>query len=317
MRMHRVLLGAFWLVLVASVLPGCDSGKGVTDPAIQHATLRIVNLIPNASGPLNVSVDGNTLVSGLGFEQLTQYQTIDSGLRLIEVSVAGGASNIISTAFVFVGTLNYTLLVYGTAAEPTTFLVADTIVDPGAGNWNLRVINAAGSGYSVDLYVTVPGANINTAAPSVTGVSVGAASAVVTLPAGNVQIRVTRSGTKDVIYDSTPQSISERASIEAVVYTRTSKLAVTLLNLDSTGTSITAPNLLALFKVVNGSSVPSPLNVLSIRTCCCPTSRLPAPHLSVNDRGRSDGGTEATATPGAALLTLMPTLGPGTGRRSS
>ena len=72
--MHRVLLGAFWLALVASVLPGCDSGKGVTDPAIQHATLRIVNLIPNASGPLNVTVDGNTFVSGLGFEQVTQYQ---------------------------------------------------------------------------------------------------------------------------------------------------------------------------------------------------------------------------------------------------
>lgn len=315
MHMHRVLLGAFWLALVASVLPGCDSGKGVTDPAIQHATLRFVNLIPNAGGPLNVSVDGNTLVSGLGFEQVTQYQLIDSGLRLIQVSVAGGASNIVSNSFVFVGTLNYTMVVYGTAAEPTTFLVADTIVDPGAGNWNLRVINAAGSGASVDLYVTVPGADINTAAPSVAGVSVGAASAVVTLPAGNVQIRVTTTGTKDVIYDSTPQSISERASMEAVVYTRTSSklVGVTLLNLDNTGTSITAPNLLARFKVVNGSSVSSPLNVFVDSNLLL--SNIPfagASSYQSTTSGTPTVAIEATATPGAALLTLMPTLGPGT-----
>jgi hypothetical protein len=138
---------------------------------------------------------------------------------------------------------------------------------------------------------------------------------VVTLPAGNVQIRVTRSGTKDVIYDSTPQSISERASIEAVVYTRTSSklVGVTLLNLDSTGTSITAPNLLALFKVVNGSSVPSPLNVFVNSNLLL--SNIPfagASTYQLTTAGAPTVAIEATATPGAALLTLMPTLGPGT-----
>jgi hypothetical protein len=96
MRMPRVLLGAFLAGPVAFALPGCDSGKGVTDPAIQHATLRIVNLIPNAGGPLDVSVDGNTLVSGLGFEQVDAVSIDRQRLTLIQVSVAGGASNIIS-----------------------------------------------------------------------------------------------------------------------------------------------------------------------------------------------------------------------------
>ena len=40
MRMHRVLLGAFWLSLVAVAVNGCNSGKGVTDPAVQFAMLR-------------------------------------------------------------------------------------------------------------------------------------------------------------------------------------------------------------------------------------------------------------------------------------
>jgi hypothetical protein len=315
MRMHRVLLGAFWLALVVAVLTGCNSGKGVTDPAVQHATLRIANLIPNASGPLNVSIDGNTLVSGLGFEGLTQYQLIDSGSRVIQVSVAGGASNIITNTLIFTGTINYTLVVFGTASEPTSFLVADTIVDPGAGNFNLRVINAGASVAAVDVYVTAPGANLNAAAPGIAGVSVGAASAVVALPAGTVEIRVTPTGTKDVIYDSTPQSISERASIEAVVYTRTSSklVGVTLLNLDSAGTSITAPNLLARFKVVNGSSVSSPLNIFVNSNLLL--SNIPfagASSYQLTTAGAPTVAVEATATPGAALLTLMPTLGPGT-----
>jgi trimeric autotransporter adhesin len=312
MRMHRVLL---WLAVVASVLTACSSGKGVTDPAVQHAALRIVNLIPNASGPLNVSVDDNTLVSGLAFEGLTQYESIDAGSRVIQVSVAGGVSNIVSTTLSFTGTNNYTLVVYGTAGEPTTLLVTDTVVDPGAGNFNLRLLNAAVTVAAVDIYVTAPGADLNAAAPSIGGVSLGSASAVVTLPAGNIEIRVTPTGTKNVIYDSTPQSISERASIEAVVYTRTSSrlVGVTLLNLDSAGTSITAPNILARFKVVNGSSLASPLNVFVNSNLLL--SNIPfggASSYQLTTAGAPTVAIEATATPGAALLTLMPALGPGT-----
>jgi hypothetical protein len=315
MRMHRVLLGSFWLALVFLALSSCDSGKGVTDPAVQHATLRVVNLIPNASGPLNVTFDGNTLVSGLAFEGLTPYQSIDAGSRVVQVSVAGGTSTILTNTLTFTGTLNYTLIIYGTAAEPASFLVADTIVDPGAGNFNLRVINASGGVNVVDVYVTVPGANLNAAAPSVAGVDVGAASAVVTLPAGNVEIRVTAAGTKDVIYDSNPQSISERASLEAIVYTRTSSklVGVTVLNLDSAGTSITAPNLLAQFKVINGSSVPSPLNIFVNSNLLL--SNIPfggASSYQLTSAGAPTVAVEATATPGAAVLTLTPTLSPGT-----
>ncbi|HEV2042279.1 MAG TPA: DUF4397 domain-containing protein, partial [Casimicrobiaceae bacterium] len=201
MRMHRVLLGAFWLTLAVVGLTGCNTGKGVVDPAVQHATLRIANLIPDASGPLNVTLDSNTFVSGLNFEALTQYQQIDSGSRVIQLSVAGGANNIISTTLNFTGTINYTLVAYGPVAEPTVVLIGDVTIDPGAGHFNLRLINAAAAGVSaVDIYVTAPGANLDATAPSIAGVRLGAASGFVTLPAGNVEIRITPANTKEVIY---------------------------------------------------------------------------------------------------------------------
>ncbi|HEY8622343.1 MAG TPA: DUF4397 domain-containing protein [Casimicrobiaceae bacterium] len=315
MRMHRVLLGAFWLVLAVVALTGCNSGKGVTDPAVQHAMLRIANLIPDAGGPLNVTLDGNTFVSGLNFEGLTQYQQIDSGARMIQVSVAGGANSIISTTLNFTGTINYTLVTSGPVAAPTSFLVGDTTTDPGAGNFNLRVINAATGVPAVDVYVTAPGANLDTAAPSIAGVSLGSASRFATLPAGNFEIRITPANTKEVIYDSTPQSFSERAQVEAVVYTRASSklVGMTLLNLDSAGTGTANPNLLSQFKVINGSSVPSPLNVFVNQNLLL--SNIPFAGASSYQKTLAGSPTvsiEATATPGAALLTLMPTLGPGT-----
>jgi hypothetical protein len=323
MRMHRVLLGAFWLSLVAVALTGCNSGKGVTDPAVQFAMLRIVNLIPDAGGPINVTLDGNTFVSGLNFEALTQYQQIDSGTRAIQVSIAGGASNIISIALTFTGVTNYTLVIYGPAGAATSLLVSDACpsngqdicADPGAGNFNLRVTNAATSGAAVDVYATAPGANLDAAAPNIAGVSVGTTSAFSTLAAGNLEIRVTSSGTKEVIYDSVPQSFSERSQVEAVVYTRASSklVGVSLLNNDSTGTSITSPNLLSQFKVINGSSVPSPVNVFVNQNLLL--SNIPfggASSYQKTATGSPTVSVEATATPGAALLTLMPTLGPGT-----
>jgi hypothetical protein len=168
---------------------------------------------------------------------------------------------------------------------------------------------------AVDIYVTAPGANLDAAAPSIAGVSLGAASGFVTLPAGNVEIRITPASTKEVIYDSTPQSFSEHTKVEAVVYTRASSklVGVTLLNIDNTGTSIASPNLLAQFKVINGSSVPSPLNVFVNQNLLL--SNIPFGGASSYQKtlaGARTVSVEATATPGAALLTLMPTLGPGT-----
>jgi hypothetical protein len=315
MRMHRVLLGAFSLAFAVVALTSCNTGKGVVDPAVQFANLRIANLIPDATGPINATIDTKTFVSGLNFEGLTQYQQIDSGTRVIQLSVAGGATNILSTTFNFVGTINYTLLVFGTVGEPTSFVVSDATIDPGAGNFNLRVINAATGVPSVDVYVTAPGASLDTAAPTVPDTSLAASSGFITLPVGNLQIRITPVGTKEVIYDSTPQSFSEHSNVEAVVYTRTSSklVGLTLLNLDGSGTSSTKPNLLSQFKVINGSSVPSPLNVFLSQNLLL--SNIPFGGASSYQKTASGAPTisiEATATPGASLFTLMPTLGPGT-----
>jgi len=315
MRMHRVLLGTFWLALSAAGLTGCNTGKGVTDPAVQFANLRVANFIPDASGPLNVTLDAGNFASGINFETVTQYAQISSGTQAIQVSVAGSANNILSGSFVFTGITNYTLIPYGSVEEPTSLLVNDTVVDPGAGFFSVRVVNVAVGATLVDVYVTPPGADLNAAAPNVGSVAVGGISAFVNLPVGNYEIRIARGGTKEIIYDSQPQTFAQDTEVETVVYTLASSklVGMTLLNLDSSGTSVTKPNLLSQFKVVNGSSVPSPLNILVNQNLLL--SNIPFGGGSSYQEtlaGSPSIAVETTATPGAALLTITPNLGPGT-----
>ncbi len=315
MRMYRVLLGMFWSALLAAGLTACNTGEGVTDPATRFSDLRVANFIPDATGPVNVTVAGQNLVSGVGFEMVTPYQQINSGAQSVEVSVAGTAGNIISTTPTFVGATNYSFLTYGSAEEPAFVAITDVYVDPGAGMFSIRAVNAATGVKSVDVYVTPPGADLNIAAPNLAGVGLGTASLAIILPVGDYEIRVTSSGTKDVIYDTTPTSFAEHSAFEAVVYTKTSSrlVGVTMLNVDSFSTSFTNSNLKAQFKVINGSSVPSPLNVFVNQDLLL--SNIPIGGSSSyleTLAGSPSLAVEATATPGAPLLTITPNLGPGT-----
>jgi Domain of unknown function (DUF4397) len=315
MRVHRVLLGVLWLALSLAGLTSCNTGEGVTDPAVQFANLRIANFIPDASGPINVTLDGNNFASGVNFETVTTYTQINSGQRSIQVSVAGSANNIISITPTFIGITNYTGITYGSVDDPSSLLVPDNILDPGAGFFGLRAVNVAKGSGSIDVYATVPGADLNLAAPNVSNVAVGGISPFVNIPVGTVEIRVTTAGTKDVIYDAQPQTFTEHSQVETAVYTRESSklVGVTLMNIDTTGTSVTKPNLLAQFKVINGSSAASPLNIFVDQNLLL--SNIPVGGASSYQKtlaGSTTLNVEATATPGAPLLTITPTLASGT-----
>ena len=107
----------------------------------------------------------------------------------------------------------------------------------------------------------------------------------------------------------------ERSQLEAFVYARGSgKLAnVALVSVGSSATTTILNNLLAQFKVINGSSLPSPLNVFVNGNL--QLSNIP--YTGASSYQKTNAGTptltvEATATPGATLLTLNPNLAPAT-----
>ena len=153
--------------------------------------------------------------------------------------------------------------------------------------------------------------NLNQVSPSVAGVDYAALTGFGTVPFGNLQLRITRAGSKDVIFDSPPQVYSERASFDIVVYTRGSATLpnVALLPIDSVGTGSIVNSLLAQYKVINASTVGSPLNVFFEGVLAL--SNIPFTGATGYQRvtaGQHSFSVQATATPGANLLSFAPTL---------
>ena len=303
----------FFLVLsclLAFAVAGCNTGKGVNSGST-HGTMRVINVIPNAGGPLNVTFDNQPFANGLAFEGMTAYQPIDVGAREVQIAVAGSSTNVIDLIPTFLADNAYTFVAFGAVGTASGTVVNDTLtVDPGAGMFALRVINGASNNAGIDVYVTSPGEDLNTVSPSIAGVGYATTSAFVNLPVGNREIRVTVANSKQVIYDAPAQSFAERAQIEAIVYSRGSSTLVNVafLNIDDTGTGSIGNSQLARFKVINGSMAGS-LNVFVDQDLAL--SNIPyaaASSYQTINAGSRVLTIESAATPGAALLTLPATF---------
>ena len=311
MRIYRLSLAALCAVLL--VLTGCS--KSGSNNGSGSAQLRILNAFSEATA-LNVTVASTQIASALPFQGLTQYASITSGTPTFTVGVTGASTTLINTTYNVASGGKYTYVVFGPLTGVGAILGNDAFNDPGNGFFSLRVVNAAPGSSAVDVYLTPPGADISATAPSLGNISYGVTSTFAPISVGaGYEIRVTPTGTKEVIFDSTLKTFAEHSANDLVVFGKGSgKLVnVALLSHDSAGTGTVVDNLLAQFKVINASQVPSPLNVFVDSTLVLSN----IPYTGVSNYQKTAAGThsisiEATSTPGASLLTLSQALAPAT-----
>ena len=199
---------------------------------------------------------------------------------MFTVGVTGASTTLINTTYNVSAGTNYTYIVFGPLTGVGAILGNDAFNDPGNGFFSLRVVNAAPGSSAVDIYLTAPGADIASSAPTLTNISYGVTSAFAPIAIGtSFEIRVTTTGTKDVLFDSTPKTFAEHSATDLVVFSKGSgKLVnVALLNHDSAGTGAIVDNLLAQYKVINASLVPSALNIFRRwHSAAVEHSRIPA-----------------------------------------
>lgn len=303
MNSRRILTILLCLLSFAVVSCGSHSSS--------NANLRIVNMIPDAPA-ISVQLGTNPpLVTGLLFEQLTQYISTASGTQDFMVSANGGQSFAINQTL-GMGSGSYSYICYGPVASATGLLVNENnLPTTNSGTFNFRVINVAAGIGPVDVYVTPAGTDINATSPTVPDVPVGSVSAFVSVNAGTYELRATATGTKQVVYDTALQTFNNGASYEATVFTKGSSrlVGMAMLNLDSKGTGQVNDNLLAEFKVLNASTAGTALNILVNGSLVL--SNIPYAGVSnyvTTPAGSSTFTVQATATPGATLLTLVTTL---------
>ena len=316
MNVRRAVCALLCLCAVAAALPGCNTGNGVGATAIT-TRVRVVNVMPNAAG-ITLTLDTDApLVTGLGFEQLTQYLNVDPGSREFKVSVDGGATTLVATTQGLAAGTDYTFIVFGAVEAANTVLELDPKLSVlNGGTFFLRFIDLAAVAGGIDVYLTPLGADISATAPVIANAISGGATGFVSVTTGNFQLRVTPNGTKEVIFDSGKTlNFGEKTLVQAVAYGKgSSKLVnIAILNLDQDGTGQVVDNLLAEFKLTNASSVGSPLNVFVDGALAL--ANVPFAGVSNYEKviaGSPTISIQSAATPGANLLTLKPNLAPAT-----
>jgi hypothetical protein len=292
--------------LAALVLAGCGKSGGGSGG---NGQIRVFNAFPEAPA-LNITIAGTVLSSNLPFQGLTQYQSVSNGSQNFVVNVVGSAVPLVNTTTSIGGGTNYSYVIFGPSTAVGTILAVDGFADPGSGNYALRILNAAAGAGPIDVYVTAPGADLSNAAPTIGSVAYNTATAFQTVTSpGIFEIRITPSGTKTIIFDSTPKPFTERSGTTIVAYSKGggTLVNVALLNSDGPGTGSIVDNLVAQYKVVNASLVASALNVFIDGSL--QLSNIP--YTGVSNYQQASSGThtltvQAQATPGANLLSITP-----------
>jgi Domain of unknown function (DUF4397) len=304
MRLLRALAIPFWLA--AFTLPGCGlnpSGNGT------GTTLRVANLIPGTTS-VSVTAGGTSFMSAAPFEALTAYQGIPAGSYVFNVNLAGSTTPAYTTTNTLLNVSAYTFLTYGATTNVGGLLLTDTVLmNIPTGNFALRLANVSPTAGAIDLYVTAPGADLNAVSPIASATLYQTNSGFVNVPLGNYQLRLTRTGTKEVIFDAPAPAAADGSGQTVVAYSRGSARLVNVVLLTTGGAATIINNTLAQLKAVNASSVASPLNLFVDGNLTVAN----IPYTGVSNYQRVGAGTrtitvEAAATPGATLLTTTPTL---------
>ncbi|HEY2863854.1 MAG TPA: DUF4397 domain-containing protein [Casimicrobiaceae bacterium] len=309
MSISRALFAVLCLSFL--VLTGCSKGTSNSG----NAQMRVVNAFSQAN-TIDVTVNGKTVVSGLSFQSTTQYTGVDSGSQIVTVGVTGASTSLVNTTYNLGSNSNYSFIIFGPQNAVIAALLPDGFTDPGDGFFAVRFVNAAAGPGLLDLYLTAPGADLSTTAPSVSNIAYGLSSVFTSITIGSMfEIRITPAGTKDVIFDSVPQTFAEHSGATIVAFGKGSGKLVNaeLLREDDTGTSVLLDSLLTQYKVVNASLVPSALNIFVDGNL--QLSNVPFTGVSTYQRtsaGAHDFSIEATTTPGASLLRLATNLAPAT-----
>jgi len=187
------------LALTVGLATAC-SEDDTTQPALT-AGVQVVHASPDAPN-VDVLVDGAIVLTNVPYKAASGYLSVPAGTRNVKVRATGTTTTVIDADLPLSAGMSYTVMATGPVASIQALVLTDDLSNPAAGNVKLRLVHAAPSAPTVDIYVTAPGADISALAPTLAGVPFRGYSDYLEVPAGSYQVRVTPAGTKTVALDT-------------------------------------------------------------------------------------------------------------------
>jgi|SRR5918994_5212405 hypothetical protein len=197
MNLRLLTLGFAAVAFATGCSDDDDNGTGPTT----EAAMRVVHASPDAPN-VDVLVDDALVLSAVPYLTGSSYLPVPAGSRNVKINAAGTSTTVIDADVDLATGMDYTVIAGGLVSEIEPLVLEDDRTAPTAGNVKVRAVHGAPSAPAVDVYVTAPGADLQTATPALTSVPFGAASDYLSVPAGDYQVRVTPAGTKTVAIDS-------------------------------------------------------------------------------------------------------------------
>lgn len=237
MKINTLLVG-FVSVLALSA---CDNDNNVdfNNPVEEDFKLQVVHASQDSPN-VNVLVNGNTAVTDAPYKTASSRLDLDADTYTIEVdgiTPDGDVTVIGPTDIDFMEDQIYTIIAANVTASIEPIIITQPDVAPPSGQVTINAIHAASNAPTVDIYLTAPDADISSATPTVT-LAYTDSLGPTDVASGDYQIRITPTGSKDVVYNSGTVNLEAGSVINLAAITNTTGTGdnpVNLLAIDDDG----------------------------------------------------------------------------------
>jgi hypothetical protein len=195
------------LLLAAGALTAACSDEDDNTGPEGAARVRVVHASPDAPD-VDVLLDDAEVLADVPYLTASDYLDVPAGNLNLKVNAAGTATTVVDADLSLVDGTDYTVIATGLAEAIEPIVLQDDNSAPASGNARVRAIHGAPGAPAVDIYVTAPGADLETTIPLLANVEFGDVADYIEAPAGDYQVRVTPTGTKTVVIDSGTLTLS-------------------------------------------------------------------------------------------------------------
>lgn len=241
----KSLFGIFTTLFLTLSLTGCfhDDDDNDKTPVTEDPTaqLRVLHGSPDAPN-VDVLVNGTAVLTNVAYKAASGYLDVPTGGFDVAVNATGKDTTALALTNVeLVPDTPYTVIAANALANIEAIVLDDTTIDPKTGNLMVRVVHGSASAPAVDVYVTVPQTGLNEATPTLANVSYKDASGFLEIAGGEYRIRVTPTGSTEVIFDS--GSIDLPAGVKLTVVALPSENAISPIDLIALTGDAAAPTI--------------------------------------------------------------------------
>ena len=295
-----------WLAVFLAVITlatGCkNSGHN------QNSTnMRAMNAVVDAEA-LDILVDDAVTAAALALGSTSSYSEFSSGTRDIKARSAVNGAILSDKTQALSSGLDYTLVFYGKRGAISTLLLTDDTTDPSSGKFKVRLAGLSPDAGAVDLYVVAD--DISAAPATISGGGYAVVTDYAEVSAGSYRLVFAAAGTKEIIFQSAPQSFAAGAKLTVAVFPAAAgKLVNAMLLTSASGVFLANP--LARVKAINAVPDSSTLNFKADGATLLSNVPFTASSSYVTTAaGARTLQLEASNVPGSTLATLAQQLDP-------